>query len=301
MSDQLNRVFLWCIPRTVSTALTKCLGYVEGLQVVNEPYASAFHAGPERKAKDLDMNDSLTIRLAEITDRKQSDRQKSVDGLRDEMYSYAWIRDELLGGSYEDKNILLCKDMAFHLQAKYHMLPTNFKYSFLIRHPAKVFLSWKKSMNEAFGETCAAYLEDIRKLPDFLFPEGFGFKELYELMVYVEKTLGQKPVVLDMDDLLTDPPGIVSAYCREMGIPYSPELLSWEAGESIPETWIASQAMMHANKLAGFFDVALMSTGFKHPKPPPSIDSLPADLQACVEASQWYYKKLRERRIKAAS
>ena len=151
-------------------------------------------------------------------------------------------------------------------------------------------------MNRTLGET-----DDILKLPDFIFPVGCGFKELYDLVEYVEMNLDQEAVIIDSDDLLSDPPGILSAYCLKMDIPYKPELLSWEAGAAVSEKWILSKAMVHLNSSVGFYDKALQSSGFQSLEPTPAIESLPADVQACVRASMGYYEKLHEKRVKSSA
>ncbi|XP_038056966.1 uncharacterized protein LOC119728706 [Patiria miniata] len=299
MSDNLNRVFLWCVPRTVSTAFLKCISFVEGLQVINEPYQCAYHSGPERKNPKPNLSHPVEKRLEVILDDTSLDDE--ARGFDKKDCTYGWIRDELLEASYAGKKIIFCKDMAFYLDAKYHMLPKGFRYSFLIRHPAKVFLSWKKSLLKTFGEPIAQFMGDLQKLPDHVFPAGGGFKEQYELLEYVEKHLDPEPVILDMDDLLTDPPGILSSYCHKLGIPYTCELLSWEAGAAITETWISSKVMVNANKIGGFYDEALGSAAFKYPGPLPAFESLPGDIQACMEASMRYYEKLHSRRIKPSS
>ncbi|XP_022084378.1 branched-chain-amino-acid aminotransferase-like protein 2 [Acanthaster planci] len=299
MSDNMNRVFLWCVPRTVSTAFLKCISFVEGLQVVNEPYQCAFHAGPEGKRSKLNLSDPVDKRTAEVLDNVSVDEE--VRGFDDKICTYGWIRDELLEASHPDKKILFCKDMAFYIDAKYHMLPKGFRHSFLIRHPAKVFPSWRKMLLKTLGEPCAKYMDNLQELPEYLFPPGCGFKEQCDLLEYVERHLDKEPIILDADDLLADPPGILSAYCHKMGIPYSPDLLSWEAGGAIADTWITSKVIAFANKLGGFYDDALQSVGFWSPEPPPVIQSLPVDVQACVEASMEYYEKLHSRRIKPLS
>ncbi|XP_022108978.1 uncharacterized protein LOC110989136 [Acanthaster planci] len=299
MSDNLNRVFLWCVPRTVSTAFLKCISFVEGLQVVNEPYQCAFHSGPERKSPQLDLSSPVEKRLAEILDHTSADGDVRCFDEKD--CTYGWIRDELLEAYHPCKKILFCKDMAFYLDAKYHMLPKGFRHSFLIRHPAKVFLSWRMSLLKTFGEPCAKHMGNLQELPECVFPAGCGFKEQYDLLEYVERHLDKEPVILDIDDLLSDPPNILSAYCHKMDIPYSPGLLSWQAGGAIADTWIASKAMVNANKIGGFYDDALQSTMFRSPEPPPVIENLPVDVQACVKASMEYYEKLHSRRIKPSS
>ena len=106
----------------------------------------------------------------------------------------------------------------------------------------------------------------------------------------------QEAVTIDSDDLLSDPPGILSAYCLKMGIPYKPELFSWEAGAAVSEKWIVSRAMVFFKRKK-----ALQSTGFQSLEPTPAIESLPAVVQACVRASMGYYEKVHEKWVKSSS
>ena len=42
--DVKTRTFLWCVPRSGSTALTKCLTAIEGMNVWFEPFISCVEA-----------------------------------------------------------------------------------------------------------------------------------------------------------------------------------------------------------------------------------------------------------------
>jgi len=94
----------------------------------------------------------------------------------------------------------------------------NFNHSFLIRDPAKVSTSMAKHW------------------PDFLLKE-IAFVEQRELFDRVADKLGVAPPVIDSDDLLENPQGIVEAYCNAVGIPFVPEALSWEPGERDEVSW----------------------------------------------------------------
>ena len=43
-------VFLWALPRSVSTAMTKCMSFVEGVQIWHEPYLTSHQ---NEKFRDL--------------------------------------------------------------------------------------------------------------------------------------------------------------------------------------------------------------------------------------------------------
>ena len=76
--------------------------------------------------------------------------------------------------------------------------------NFLIRDPAKVATSMAKHW------------------PDFVLKES-AFVEQRALFDRLADKLGEAPPVIDSDDLLENPQGIVEAYCSAVGIPYIPE------------------------------------------------------------------------------
>ena len=48
---------------------------------------------------------------------------------------------------------------------------------------------------------------------------GCLFKEHYDLWKYVKENLDPNPVIIDSDDLLSDPAVMMSKYCTALGIP----------------------------------------------------------------------------------
>jgi hypothetical protein len=94
----------------------------------------------------------------------------------------------------------------------------HFTHSFLIRDPAKVATSMYKHW------------------PDFVLKE-IAFVEQGRLFERLSDRTGAAPPVIDSDDLLEDPHGIVEAYCAAVGIPFLPEALSWEPGARDEVSW----------------------------------------------------------------
>ncbi len=94
----------------------------------------------------------------------------------------------------------------------------HFNHSFLIRDPAKVATSMYKHW------------------PDFVLKE-IAILEQRQLFDRLADQTGSAPPVIDSDDLLEDPHGVVEAYCNAVGIPYLPEALSWEPGERDEVAW----------------------------------------------------------------
>ncbi|MEM7118780.1 MAG: hypothetical protein AAF614_40560 [Chloroflexota bacterium] len=57
--------------------------------------------------------------------------------------------------------------------------------------------------------------------------QKFRLRLLFDRLA--DKT-GVAPPVIDSDDLLENPYGMVEAYCKAVDIPFIPEALSWEPG-----------------------------------------------------------------------
>ena len=94
----------------------------------------------------------------------------------------------------------------------------HFTHSFLIRDPAKTITSM------------------FDKWPDFHEKE-VGFAEQRELFDRICDRAGEAPPVLDSDDLLEDPHGMVEAWCNAVGIPFMARALSWEPGARDEVSW----------------------------------------------------------------
>jgi hypothetical protein len=59
------------------------------------------------------------------------------------------------------------------------------------------------------------------------------------------------PVVVDSDDLVTDPAATMAAYCAAVGLPFLPESLQWSAGER-PEWHRSARWHVAASRSTGF-------------------------------------------------
>lgn len=61
--------------------------------------------------------------------------------------------------------------------------------------------------------------------------DEIGFEYLAEIFELVYDKTGTAPIVVDADALVRDPAGVVSAYCRQVGIAERPDALSWSSGD----------------------------------------------------------------------
>ena len=248
----------------------KCLGSAEGAVAWLEPYSTAEHFGP----------DGRLLPPEEIPE--------------DPEYTHAWIKDKL-EGDFDGFDVVFVKDMAYGVADKFEFLPKDYRHSFLIRHPLKAFMSYYRLLRKTMSEE-----EADASLRGWLPKQGFGYGELAELADYVEKELGESPVIVDADDVLAQPEATLRKYCRTLGLPFSKSLLSWEPG--MPRNWIFPKVLWEAEKSYNWFTTVLGSRGFKKGLSQPiSPEEVPPVVQELLEVSQPFYDKLHARRILPSS
>lgn len=177
------------------------------------------------------------------------------------------VADAMAGPAPGNKALFYQKQMTHHMVAG---IPRDWmascQHAFLIRHPARVLASYARKMEQA----------DL---------EAIGFPQQLELFHQAVALMGRTPVVVDSDDILADPPGILSRMCQQLGIVWQPEMLSWTAGEK-PEdgAWAPH-----------WYDAVWRSTGFG--LPPGPLPQLDAGLAEICEAAMPIYRELAAYRI----
>jgi len=140
----------------------------------------------------------------------------------------------------------------------------QFHFTFLIRHPRHSIPSYYRCT--------VPPLDKITGFYDFM-PSEAGYDELRRVFDFLveNKQIGPTRAsehgdlddgevsitVIDADDLLDDPESIVSAYCKEVGIKYNPEMLNWDTEED------HQRARDAFEKWNGFHNDAINSTSLK--------------------------------------
>ncbi|KAL8349601.1 hypothetical protein RB598_005118 [Gaeumannomyces tritici] len=152
----------------------------------------------------------------------------------------------------------------------------KFHFTFLIRHPRRSIPSYYRCTIPPLSEVTgfvdfmpseAGYLE-LRWLFDYLRGEGVvgparaGEDSASDSDSDSDSGSGSdsSPVtitVVDADDLLDKPAAVVEAFCREVGIDYSPDMLRWEDEEN------QRYAVGAFAKWNGFHDDVINSTYLK--------------------------------------
>ncbi|XP_071958640.1 uncharacterized protein [Antedon mediterranea] len=285
------RVMLWCIPRSVSTAFTKCMSYLDGVQIINEPYVSVYFCGPDRHPFAVDDINKDSDKFHELANAVEMDYQA---GWKSDTATYKFIKEDVLEGEYLDKKVVFARDMSFGITEKIDMLPKGYCHAFLIRNPTKLFPSWKNMMSK-FPKESGKNLFDTSGW----MPAKYGFGESLELYEHlVSSGIEKNPVIIDADDLLVNPKSILKQFCERMGIQYTDKLLSWEPTDEVVQRWKSSTMLMKGNKACDYYQTAFSSTSFSTPKPEPNRAELDDDVKACVDAAQPYYDKMYALRVK---
>ena len=148
-----------------------------------------------------------------------------------------------------------------------------FTHSFLIRDPAKTITSM------------------YDKWPDF-HEDEVGFAEQRALFDRLTDRLGTPPPVIDSDDLLENPHGMISAWCDAVGVPFLEAALSWEPGARDEVSWWDGGAF-HAN--------LRNSNGLKPQlRKYIDLDEAPDRVKDVHERARPHYEHLYQYRLKAA-
>ncbi|XP_066933233.1 uncharacterized protein [Clytia hemisphaerica] len=219
-----KKVFLWTAPRCISTAFERCIMEIEHSKIFHEPFSKPYHFGPERKS------------------------QRYLSQPVDPTVSYEAMKS-ILTKEYDGLDLIFSKDMAYAIEDCYDILAdkdfNNWQHTFLMRNPRKTVPSlYKASVNKTLtGWECFD-------------PHEAGFEQLQDLFDFVKENFDKQPVVVDADDLMTDPESTMKAYCGAIGIEFKKDILAWEPGEV--EGW---------DTWNGWHENALKSCGFSRQDP----------------------------------
>ncbi|XP_071498619.1 uncharacterized protein [Diadema antillarum] len=298
-TDSGARVILWCVPRTISSALAKCLGAIEGTEIHFEPYTYSYLAGRSYKAvsgdeipKVYEGNEEALDKAAQII---ASEAQTDVDPKR---LAYASVKNLLETSS--SKHVFV-KDMGAGLtDDTFQFLPERYQHTFLIRNPKRSINSYRKAMYTQFsqlglleGEAANEQTYDVER-DDKYFPPGCYMKELYDVWKSVRENIDSDPIVIDADDLLNKPAEVLSAYCAAVGLPYSESLLEWDASIDSLKSWKAAGDNLVID-VVNFYGTAMRSSKFFPASKFP--ENLTPDVIRCSDRVMKYFDEMYESRL----
>jgi hypothetical protein len=191
--------------------------------------------------------------VAEVIAHHESDWRKVVAGLT--------------GPIPHGRAIYYQKHMAHHwlphLRGEWLFELSN---AFLIRHPADMLTSLTARMGQPS-------LRDT------------GLPQQVELFRLVAERTGGIPPVLDAEDVLRDPAGMLARLCAAMEVPFTERMLTWPPGRR-PTDGIWARY---------WYDAVERSTGFEPYRP--RSRAVAGDLQPLVAECLPYYESLHAHRL----
>jgi len=169
-------------------------------------------------------------------------------------------------------------EAAIHYQKQmaHHLLPdvgrdwlSDVKHAFLIREPKGMLLSLEVKLGEF-------------RLVDT------GLPQQVEIFDFVMESTAKTPPVIDSQDLLENPRGMLKELCHAVGVEFTDRMLRWPPGRRESDgIWAAH-----------WYDSVERSTGFQPYRP--RSGHLPAHLAELEQECRPYYEKLYERRLTVA-
>ncbi|KAF2123448.1 hypothetical protein P153DRAFT_352097 [Dothidotthia symphoricarpi CBS 119687] len=164
-------------------------------------------------------------------------------------------------------------------------LLSTYHFTFLIRHPKFSIPSYYRCTIPPLDKMTGFYnfrpdeagYDELRRFFDYLRSEGqvgpkFAGRE--QTNGTESKEQGVEICVVDADDMLDNPAGIIEAFCKSTGIEYDPKMLVWDTKE---DQEAATEAF---EKWRGFHEDALDSTELRartHKKTPKTDEQLFAE------------------------
>jgi hypothetical protein len=144
----------------------------------------------------------------------------------------------------------------------------GFTHAFLIREPERMIASY------------------LRKRESAAF-EGFGLDRQAEFFEREADRLGRAPPVVDANDVLANPEGVLSALCAALGIDWDPAMLSWKPGRRLTDGPWAPH----------WYGAVERSSGFGPPET--AAVELPDDAMRLAERCRPFYERLAAYRLGA--
>ena len=287
-----RKIHIWTTDRSLGTAFLKALSSTKDAVIFNSLFTSAYYRGPEKKCE---------VDQKPVDDRKATKRTSNYQHLLPvDVFTYDWV-EKCLAASYPGK-MVFHKDQAYALCGMYNKLPDDSQHTAIIRHPFRVMTSMKKYMTD-----CYRYRADggtmstpMREMYAKYMPKGFGYIELHDLIMFLcEKK--KKVVIIDADDLQTNPESIMRQYCEAVGLPFQESYLHWENGEERLYQWRMCRNVLYGgleDEYGAWYRSAVESTHFLPPQPLPSRQDLSNDVLEIVDVVLPYYQRLYDMRIK---
>ena len=290
---KLAKVLLWAAPRSMSTSFLKCFTSVPNSVAWMEPWRQVHVYGKEDEVRS-----PFLSKMMEAMGGKDA-VDKIPGGYDASDKTYAWIKHQL-EGDYIGKELIFVKELTAFAIDKLDTIPKGFRHTFLIRHPAKTVVSFFKLMSKHPSFKVDLGLPEMLERITVNFNRPNICKDSYEMLQHVKENLEPNPIIIDSDEFLQDPPRMLEAYCKAVGIPYSSDLLTWEAGDDVmTKNWMVSKQVILTYPSLGAHEGTFKSTGFqkKEKGPLPDLSAFPPAAEQFVAMELPYYEKMYAERL----
>ena len=179
------------------------------------------------------------------------------------------VASALAGPPPNGKPVWYQKHMTHHMLPEFGLEWTDGVFNaFLIRAPEAVLASYA-----------------LRR-DDFTLEE-IGLPAQAALFDRASDRLGRAPPVVEAQDVLADPRGVLSALCAAVGIAFDPAMLSWTSGRRATDgVWAPV-----------WYQAVEQSTGFAPPRSEAGFDGLPDRLKPLAVAARPIYDRLAAYRL----
>jgi len=270
MEFKQKKVILWSPPRCMSNVFYRSIETLKKTKSFRNLFSGPYYFGPNRQCH-------IYAPLL--------DSQLDLEGLSVKDLTYEHMK-ALLTADYTNVDLVFLKDHPHCLpESLYQDLITgtfaNFIHTFLIRDPQRALYSnYKASLKQQL-------------IGSSLDPPGGGFYEMYKFYNFIKEKQGTIPVMVDVTDLQMHPNETMKGYCKAVGIPFDPNMMSWE-----PAPFHFHYKVWKTD----WYQQLTQSTGFIKTKPeeqkPIPLQELPCDVVKCIEDSRVYYTEMKKDCIK---
>ncbi|XP_070538901.1 uncharacterized protein [Ptychodera flava] len=257
-TDDIPKAVLWSAPRCITTAFERSIRAHGDIKVYHEVYTNAAYTGEERFFPHFQDSDV-------ISGWKFSDVKKLLEspptGYR---------------GVFAKENAYCIPE-----HRRSNALPDGYRHTFLIRQPERSVTSFHKLLTKPDKPVGWSKIH----------PGEVGFLEMWELYQYIRDTKGDTPLIIDADDLLSEPALLMQKYCNYVGFEFKESMLHWEAGPVEDWSWEGN-----------WYDTVLKSSGFMKPSEKettePDVSSFPGYIQDAIRDARPYYEEMYKLRTK---
>jgi hypothetical protein len=181
------------------------------------------------------------------------------------------VAETLVGPPPDGKPIWYQKHMTHHMAPEFgRAWCDGLVNAFLIRAPEAVLASYSSKRNNFT-------LEEL------------GLPTQAELFDRAAQRLGRAPPVIESQDVLADPPGVLTALCVACDVPFDPAMLSWAPGRRATDgVWAPV-----------WYQTVELSTKFAAPRSEVAFDDLPDILKPMAAAARPIYDRLAAHKLTA--